>query len=185
IATLIPEQVRGRYLVREAACVSTASFVTFLLAAACLGEQPKHWQFAILIAFSATMGAISLAFLKRIPDVPIPSEPQVRSLTHVPWLAMAKFPPFRKLLRTVVSWSVAYGGMTAFSVAFLKSELHLGEGFILLLNSFFFLGGLGSLWLLGSRLDHLGSKPVLTFCFGMWVLVSVGWSALAGRAVIA
>ena len=67
--------------------------------------------------------------------------------------------------------SVAYGGMTAFMVAFLKTETAMSESQILLVNSVAFLGGLGSLWLLGSRLDHLGSKPVLTFCFAAWVAV--------------
>ena len=43
-----------------------------------------------------------------------------------------------------------------------------------------FLGGLGSLWFLGSRLDHLGSKPVLSFCFAAWVAVLGGWIALSG-----
>jgi MFS family permease len=36
------------------------------------------------------------------------------------------------------------------------------------------------LWLLGSRLDHLGSKPILTFCFAGWLGVLIGWICLAG-----
>ena len=65
--------------------------------------------------------------------------------------------------------------MTAFTVAFLKTETGMSEGQILLVNSVAFLGGLSSLWLLGSRLDRLGSKPVLTFCFAGWVAVLAGW----------
>jgi MFS family permease len=70
--------------------------------------------------------------------------------------------------------------MTAFTVAFLKTETGMSEGMILLVNSVSFLGGLGSLWFLGSRLDHLGSKPVLTFCFSAWVAVLAGWIMLSG-----
>ncbi len=183
IASLIPESVRGRYLARDAACVNVASFLTFLLAAACLGGEPRPWQFAVLFAFSALMGSASLIFLKRIPDVTPPAEAQSRSPAGVPWLAMLNFPPFRKLLLTVIAWSVAYGGMTAFTVAFLKTELKFGEGFILLLNSVAFLGGWSSLWLLGSRLDHLGSKPVMTFGCAMWTLIALGWGAVAGGAL--
>ncbi len=62
--------------------------------------------------------------------------------------------------------------MTAFTVAFLKTETGMSEGKILLVTSVAFLGGLSSLWLLGSRLDRLGSKPVLTFC-----LLGVGGGA--------
>ena len=38
-------------------------------AAGCLAGEPRSWQFAVLFAFSAVMGAVSLSFLKRIPDV--------------------------------------------------------------------------------------------------------------------
>src|SRR5205807_288411 len=96
------------------------------------------------------------------------------------WLAMARYPPFKKLLTTIIGWSVAYGGMTAFTVTFLKSEAGMAEGRILLITSTAFLGGLSSLWLLGSRLDRLGSKPVLTFSFTAWLAVLAGWMTLSG-----
>jgi MFS family permease len=54
---------------------------------------------------------------------------------------------------------------------------------ILLVNSLAYLGGLSSLWFLGSRLDRLGSKPVLTFCFAGWVAVLAGWVSLSGGAL--
>ena len=45
----------------------------------------------------------------------------------------------------------------------------MSEGKILMVTSVAFLGGLSSLWLVGSRLDRLGSKPVLTFAFLAWL----------------
>jgi MFS family permease len=171
--------LRGKYLVRDAAVQNLASFFTFLIAAGCLAGNPRSWQFAVLFAFSAINGAVSLTFLKRIPDAAMPEEIRA-SKGRVPWLEMLRFPPFRKLLRALVAYSVAYGGMTAFTVAFLKTETGMSEGMILLVNSVSFLGGLGSLWFLGSRLDHLGSKPVLTFCFSAWVAVLAGWIMLSG-----
>jgi MFS family permease len=42
------------------------------------------------------------------------------------------------------------------------------------------MGGLSSLWFLGSRLDTLGSKPVLTFAGAAWVLIVTGWALAAG-----
>ena len=131
------------------------------------------------IAFSALMGAISLSFLKRIPDVPI-AEPARRSRTPVPFLEMARYGPFRKLLWSVFGWSVAYGGMTTFSVAFLKVQTHWADSEILLVASAAFVGGLGSLWFLGSQLDKLGSRPVLLLSFFIWTFVALGWALVAG-----
>jgi len=179
ITALVPGPLRGKYLARDQAVQNLASFFTFLIAAGCLAGNPRSWQFSVLFAFSAINGAVSLTFLKRIPDAEMPEEIRA-SKGRVPWLEMLRFPPFRKLLRALVAFSVAYGGMTAFTVAFLKTETGMSECEILLVNSVSFLGGLGSLWFLGSRLDHLGSKPVLTFCFAAWVAVLAGWIALSG-----
>jgi MFS family permease len=179
ITLLVPPRLRGKYLARDAAVQNACSFVTFVIAAVCLVGQPKPWQFAILFCFSAITGTASLSFLKRIPDAAMP-ESVGGSKTRVPWLAMIRHPPFKKLLRTLVGWSLAYGGLTAFSVTFLKTEAGMPEGRILLISSIAFLGGLSSLWLLGSRLDHLGSKPILTFCFAGWLGVLIGWICLAG-----
>lgn len=182
ISQLVPASVRGRYLARDAACVSLASFGTYLLAAGTLSGDPRPWQFALLFAFSAVMGAASLTFLKRIPDCPPPPDDRAGK-GPVPWGELLRFPQFGKLLWTAVAWSLAYGGMTAFTVVFLKTETSLSESAILVVSSASFLGGLCSLWFLGSRLDHLGSKPVLTFSFLTWLLVIGGWAALAGGLV--
>jgi MFS family permease len=180
ITALVPTALRGKYLVGDAAWSNLASFLTFLIAAVCLGAEPPAWRFSVLFAFSAFMGATSLIFLKRIPDVAIQDEIRT-STTPVPWLEMTRYAPFRKLLKMVAGWSVAYGGITAFTVAYLKAEAGMSEEKILLVTSVMFLGGLSSLWFLGHRLDRLGSKPVLSFSFVVWIMIVGGWTALAGR----
>ena len=176
---LVPTSLRGKYLARDAGVQNFGSYMTFLVAAICLAGQTRAWQFAILFAFSAIMGVVSLSFLKRIPDAEM-SEDGRGSKGRVPWIEMATFPPFKKLLIAVIGWSVAYGGLTAFSVAFLKAA-GMSESKILLVSSISFLGGLSSLWVLGTRLDRLGSKPVLTFSFVAWVAVLAGWILLSGN----
>jgi MFS family permease len=178
IASLVPEAVRGKYLARDQASVNFASFLSFVLAGLCLGQSPRAWQFGVLFAISAGAGAVSLFFLKRIPDVAPPEQVQT-STTAVPWGEMLRYRPFRRLLRMIVAWSVAYGGLTTFTVAFL-TESGMAEGKILLVTSVMFLGGLTSLLFLGRRLDVLGSKPVLRFSFCVWILILAGWMALAG-----
>src|SRR6267154_153661 len=110
ITLLVPPTLRGKYLARDAAVQNSASFATFLIAAACLAGEPRAWQFAILFAFSAVAGAMSLTFLKRIPDAEMPEESGERRAgtatpyqgTPVPWLEMARYPPFKKLLVSIV-----------------------------------------------------------------------------------
>jgi MFS family permease len=179
ITSLIPTKLRGKYLVREAACVNVASFATFLLAAFCLGQSPKPWQFAALFAFSALMGMSSLFFLKRIPESES-SDQFGASTTPVPWGEIIRFEPFQKLLWMNFAWAMAYGGLTAFVVAFLKTQPGFHERTILIVTAMSFIGGIGSLGLLGHQLDRVGSKPVLLFAFGLWLLILAGWSVIAG-----
>src|SRR6266571_568208 len=97
ITVLVPATLRGKYLARDAAVQNSGSFVTFLIAAACLAGQPRAWQFAVLFAFSAVTGAVSLSFLKRIPDAEMPEEIRA-SKARVPWFEMMTYRPFKKLL---------------------------------------------------------------------------------------
>ena len=189
ITMLIPPPLRGKYLARDAGVQNSACFLTLVIAAGCLAGDTRPWQFALLFVFSAVAGSISLTFLKRIPDAEMPEETRRGGTsvpykgTKVPWLEMINYAPFKKLLVSLVGWSVAYGGMTAFTVAFLRSAAGLSEGRILLVTSTAYLGGLSSLWFLGPRLDRLGSKPVLTFSFSTCIVVMAGWIALSGDLV--
>ena len=184
ITHLIPENYRGRYVSGDAAMANLGSFLTIIVSAACLGERPHPWQFAVIFAFSALMGVVSLMYLNRVPDVPISEE--IRSSSQpVPWLDILRHPPFQRLLRFVMVWSLAYGGFTTFIVSFLKSETGLTEARVLFVTSVAFLGGLSSLWLLGHRLDHVGSKPILSLSLCVWLLILAGWIAVAGGGLTA
>jgi MFS family permease len=182
ITHLVPENHRGRYVSVDTAVTNFGSFLTIVVSAMCLGQSPHAWQFALIFVFSAAMGGISLMFLNRVPDVPISEE--VRSSKQpVPWLDILRHPPFQKLLRFVVVWALAYGGFATFTVAFLKTETGLTEAKILFVTSVAFLGGLSSLWLLGHRLDHVGSRPILGLSLCCWLLIVAGWIAIAGGAL--
>ena len=146
---------------------------------------------ALLVAIGV---AVALVLERRRPAPPTQSRWAVPTQLDrddfadrgaVPWLAMLNFAPFKKLLLMVLVWAAAYGGMQAFAVVYLKEAAAMSEAKVLLVNSIFFLGGFCSLWFLGSRLDGLGSKPVLTFSFAIWLLVQAGWTMLAGGALTA
>ncbi len=179
ITALVPADMRGRYLARDSACVNGASALTLMLAGVVLGTHPAAWQFAAVFAFSASMGVISLGFLKRIPDAAGP-EPPAGAAPGVPWQAIARHPPFKKLLAFNVAWAVGYGGLAAFTVAYLKAAGGMSEGTILLVTACAYVGGLGGFALFGARVDRHGSKPILTVCIAGWLAVLAGWTILSG-----
>lgn len=180
VTELIPPALRGRHFARDQACMNGASFVAFAFAALMLGTNPTPARFAIVFAFSAITGAISLPYLKRVPDAPPPPEAAGAS-GPVPWLQLASHPPFRRLLELNVAWSIAYGGVLTFVVKFLKDGPGLSDRHILLLMSVSFTGGLLSPWLMGPRLDRLGSRPMLSLTMATGVLIGLGWWLVAAR----
>ena len=156
-----------------------SSCAAFLISAMVLGEHPRALHFVAIFLLSGVNGVISLYFLKRIPDVPVPEDVRT-SRQPVPWLAMLNHPPFKKLLIMNLGWSAAYGGMSAFTVAFLKTQTTMSESTILIVSSVFFLGGVLSVWF-GRRLDTLGSKPVMIFASLLWLCIIAVWLLLAGK----
>lgn len=180
ISTLVPASIRGKYLATEQAFIGVASALAFIIAAACLGNKPMAWQFGLIFLISGIAGMISLRFLKQIPDVPVPEEIKT-SRQPVPWRAMLEYGPFKRLLLMNLGWSFAYGGIAAFTVAFLRSQ-QMPEATILYLGSVFFLGGVLSLWF-GTHLDRLGSKPAMVFSSLLWLLILAGWFLLAARVL--
>lgn len=177
ITSLIPESLRGRYLATEATMVSLANFGTLSLAAICLAGAVHSWKFSLLFVISAITGMISLRFIKRIPDADVP-EAERTSRQPVPWREISAYPPFRRFLWFTLAWAIAYGGLGAFTVAYLKVAAGMDESLILLVTGLAFLGGLAGLWLFKARIDQFGSKPVITFCLGGWTLIVLGWLAL-------
>lgn len=182
ITELIPPALRGRHFARDQLCMNAASMVTFAICGVTLGADGGPFRFAAVFAFSALTGATSLPFLRRIPDA-APPAPPAQGSGSVPWTTLASHPPFAKLLRVNVAWSVAYGGLTTFVVTFLKTGAGLPEDRILYLMSLSFLGGVASPWLAGPRLDRLGSKPMLAFSMVVGFGIGAGWWLAAGHAL--
>lgn len=182
VTELVPTTLRGRHFARDQVCMNAASVVTFAISGIVLGANGGAGQFSAIFFFAAVTGALSLPFLKRIPDVPPPPEPEGGS-GRVPWREIAAHPPFRKLLRVNIAWSVAYGGLTTFVVTFLKMGAGLPEDRILYLMSLSFIGGVASPWLAGPRLDRLGSKPMLAFSMVIGFIIGAGWWLVAGGAL--
>lgn len=182
VTELVPTSLRGRHFARDQLCMNAASVLAFALSGWVLGADGGPWRFAGVFLFSALTGAASLPYLRRIPDRAPPEEPE-GGRGDIPWRALVSHPPFWKLLRVNVAWSVAYGGLTTFVVTFLKTGAGLPEDQILYLMSLAFVGGVLSPWLAGPRLDRLGSKPLLAFSMVLGFVIGAGWWLAAGGAL--
>ena len=180
IRGLISEEVRGRYLTFESAFANAGSLVAFLLVAVYLGKEPTSVKFAVLFGFSFVIGSFSILFIRRVPDVSPPVE-EIGKKQMAPWGEIFADKPFRKLLLAELFMAIALGGLAAFTVKYLKGEADMEANQIMLASAAKFLGALGTLWFLKTRLDRLGSKPVILFGVITGLLCVVIFGLIAGR----
>lgn len=72
ITQLVPEKMRGTYISRDQLFSASATLITILSLAALFYPKPTRISFAIAFFISFVAGLLSLFFLRRMPDVPIP-----------------------------------------------------------------------------------------------------------------
>ncbi|MCG3148049.1 MAG: hypothetical protein PCFJNLEI_01491 [Verrucomicrobiae bacterium] len=178
---LVPESLRGRYLSRDQMATALAMLGTMLVTTAvthgATGTAVFGWMF--LVAFAA--GMISLLFLRKIPDVPVPATS--KSSGEVPWKAMLLHPPFFRLVVYNVVVLVALSGSSVCWVPLLRDVYRFEDWQFLGMLSLFSAWSVVALWGVGAVADRVGSKPLLGLSgivlMAHWLL----WAAVAARVV--
>ncbi|GAB4240153.1 MAG: MFS transporter [Candidatus Methylacidiphilales bacterium] len=179
IAQLVPEQVRGRFVSLELMFGQGAAVLTMGIVALYLEADGTTAPFAPLFIISFVAGLISLRFLRRIPDVPVPA--QANSSEPVPWREIFRFQPFQRLVRQNAIVLSAYGAGAVLILPMCRDKFGMTDPDFLLMNvaggGFFVV----ACWILGRLVDFSGSRPMLvTMCglhafhFGCWGLVAAG-----------
>jgi MFS family permease len=121
---------------------------------------------------------VSLAFIKRIPEVPA-GEATSRSSQNVPWREILAYPPFRELLIFNLIYATVLGSLGVFTVEFLRESCHFDVSSVLYLSAFAFAGALVTLPFCGPVVDATGSKPLMRVATAMFAIVVAAWSLIA------
>ncbi len=179
ITAIIDEPVRGKFLARDQLFAYIGSLLSLVACAWVMHGHVDPWEYAVVFLISALGGAVSLWFIKRIPDAP-PGEVMRRSAQPVPWLAMLGYRPFLMLLGFTVLFMVVVGSLGVFTVEYLKEYQHFDADLVILLSAAAFVGPILTLMLTAHFIDRTGSKPVLRFALGLLAVVLAGWALIAG-----
>jgi MFS family permease len=190
MSSLVPENVRGRFLSRDQAFMQMGSLVAMLVSGWVMAGQVEAGEYASVFGIAMICGVASLLFIHRIPEVDSP-EALRRSSARVPWAAMMKYAPFARLLIFTTNYMLIMGGLSVFTVEYLVVKQKFTEATILLLSAWAFVGALAGLAISGPRLDVTGSKPWLQRALvmqagviGMWFCLAAGvlpgWVGLIG-----
>src|SRR5262249_10192674 len=135
------------------------------------------------ILFSAGFIAISISlwFLQRIPDVPVPKRPE--SHGRVPYKEMLLHPPFLKILvyDAVLLFSIAGAGV--FWIPLLRDSFGKTDSLILGMTALWNAVGAVCLLGFGHLVDRVGSRPLLGIATLILVVHLSLWCAIAAHVL--
>ncbi len=182
ITRIVPRSLRGHYLSRDRIFINLATVAALAVSGVFLFGHQNLSAYSIVFGIGFLGGAVSLAFLNRIPQPPAAPEPQP-SAHAVSWLSLLKLPAFVRLLTfSAVAQAFILSGAT-FVTVFAREEVQLSDGTILWLTAGASVLGTLALGVLRNRVDRLGSRPFLGLVMMWWAVYFLLWFLMAARLV--
>ena len=172
----IPEGLRGRYLSRDQMSTALAVMGTTAVTAWFFRDVAGNGAFAGMFAGSFVAGMVSLLFLQRIPDVPVP---QTSREGRVPWREIIFHPPFFRLLVYNVVFQTAMAGGGLFWVPLLRDRFAFEDWRVFGMMAMWGAVVAVALWSFGALADRVGSRPLLAVAGGIFMVHFAGWCSIA------
>jgi len=182
MTALIPEEARGRFLSIDQLFMYGGCLLSLVASAVVMTGQVDPWEYSLVFLIAAVGGTVSLAFIKKIPEV-VHADSVRRSSAKVPWRAILAYPPFRELLIFNVLYMAVIGSLGVFTVEYLRDASNFNVASVLFLSAFSFVGALIVLPFAGSMVDRTGSKPFMRLATGIFFFVIGSWCLIAAGVI--
>jgi Major Facilitator Superfamily len=174
LSALIPADARGSFLARDRMTMNLTSLTGMALAGILLSTHTLA-GYAAVFAVGTVAALVSLVFLNRIPDAPVPP-PSAQPATPQDGL---RDPRFRRIVLFAALAQTINIGTAALMVVFARDRVGLPGNVLIWLSASAALLAMGGLAWLRPRLDKLGSRPVLFGILGWWALSFSIWLLVA------
>ena len=178
VTSIVPRAMRGSYLSRDRTYIGIASVAALTASGIILFDHSGLHAFAIVFALSFVSGAMSLYFLKRIPEPAHRAQPH-ELILRARWRDLLRDGAFVRLLIFSATVQLFVLSTAAFVTVFVREEVGLTDGSILWITAIAALAGTVALRLIRSRIDRLGSRPFLGLVFLWWAGYYLAWFMLA------
>jgi len=182
ITNLVIAPIRGRFISVDHTFINAGSLVAMLVSALLMKGHVEPWKYSLVLWVSVIGAAISLIYLRLIPDTKH-GETTARSSEHVPLGAMMRLKPFRNWVIFSLLFVFVAGGLGVFPVEYLRVQAHFSPSLIYGLAAFTFLGPMLVLQWLGVRVDRFGSIPFIRLSLLVFSIVLAFWFAMSAGVV--
>jgi Na+/melibiose symporter-like transporter len=206
----IPNSVRGKYAATSSIFSGLANFLAITVAGYVIGDAPDLNRFTILMAVGLVFGAVAVWSVSHVPGgAPVkpagkktrrknafaavrdwiadlgqrPIKRSVKKTQRGDMLAALRDRSFVLYILGIGLFTLATGPLGSFLPLFMREEVGLSSGNVVLLQTGGLLGGLLSSYLWGWAADRYGSKPVMLSGLYMRVILPVLWLLMPRQSV--
>ncbi len=174
----IPNSIRGTYSAIATTFSTASSAAALLVAGRVISSGTGLGRYLWLIGVGAFLGLVGIIAMRWIPGG-APDAREGPPASHFSNMAEAlRNPNLSAYLRGMGGVMVGSVLLTSFLPLYLKEQLGLPAGTVVILDTVVMVGGALSSILWGWAADRVGSRPVLMSSLGIGLLVPAGWLLL-------
>ena len=175
---IVPDNIRGKYSAINSMSTTVASILVAVVAGYVIEMLTGLQPFMILIAVGIVIGLVSVLTFTRVPA----EDSSQREAADVGGLRQMRQTLRNKnfVLSMVVLGLVTIGSRSVISFVplFMKEQVGLTDGIVVLLSIGTYIGALVTSFLWGWAADRYGSKPVMQLSLYLLLLLPVAWILL-------
>lgn len=175
---LLPEELRGRYFASEQITSGIASVGILVLCSVLFKVLPVHDAFIVEYSVAFVGAALSYFSLQRMKDTERPTTISLRRVVaETPGICL-KPGAFRKFLWVSCWYGIATAAISPFGIYFLKAEMKVLPGDILVYSTAQYVGVILMSLLLRREIDRVGPRPFFFAAALGYAALAVFWIAL-------
>ncbi|RME85669.1 MAG: MFS transporter [Caldilineae bacterium] len=175
---IVPDSIRGKVTAITSMTTTAASIVVVLLAAFIIDRGSGLMRFVLLIGIGLAAGVLAVLFFSQAPSED-PASRRPAQAQHWSGMKLAmRDRGFRLALLVMGLTTVATQIYNSFAPLFLKEQVGLREGTVVLLSMGTYIGALLSSYFWGWITDRYSSRPVIQVSLLLLMLPPVAWSFL-------
>jgi len=175
---VIPDSIRGKFAAISSMSTTVASIIVITGASFVIDNGTGIGRFMTLIAIGISIGLLGVAAYSRMP-AENPEQRQSTNTGHLQgmWQALhdRNFLLFLGILGLA---TIGSSSVISFVPLYMKEQVGLSEGNVVLLSIGTYMGALITSYLWGWTADRYGSQPVMQFSLYMMLLLPTCWFLL-------
>ena len=175
---IVPDNIRGKYSAINSMSVTVASILVVVIAGYVIESLTGLRPFMILMAVGIVIGLISVFAFTRVPAEDR-SQRQTTGDNHLGQMNQALRNKNFVLFLAILGLATIGGrSVISFVPLFMKEQVGLSDGVVVLLSIGTFIGALVTSFLWGWAADRYGSKPVMQLSLYFLLLLPIAWVLL-------